>query len=158
MNIKRHTPPIMSDGVTQRLSKNVTATHNVKAWEAWFEETMADRFCTFLHAGKRTLGRVQKHGKFLGMTSPGSVPNYEVIIGGPSGKSLTTDMDKSEVSIKENLEEAEKDCGYTWASRKTQVTYPDTFKEGKKKIYASHYDKMKDKLAQAEKDYKQFNQ
>lgn len=133
------------------MGNNVTATHNSALYNKWFETNYMDRACTFDFKGKRVLGRLTRRYKFVGYTGASGRPDYEVGLTGPSGAHVIVTMDEDNVTPFDTLAEAEKDCGYTWDSR---------YVEQPKRNYKS-YDKqthrfrMKEKLKEAEKEYKE---
>ena len=136
----------------QKMTGNTTALHNVKLWKEWFALHMENRFVTFKHKGQLTMGRLIFHGEFLGFTEPGHVPNYQVTIKGPSGHRVEVDLHSAEVSIKENLDEAEKEVGYTWHSRAPKIPQ-DRIGNGQRANYQDKYYKEKARMEQAVHDW-----
>lgn len=140
------------DWKAQKMSGTTTAIHNTKLWNEWFKLHMENRFVTFEHKGTRTMGRLIHHGEFRGFTEPGHVPNYDVTIKGPSGHSLVVDLDSAKVSIKENLDAAEKEVGYLWHSRAPKIPQ-DRIGKGQKEAYQSKYEREKARMEQAVHDW-----
>lgn len=138
---------------TQKITQDLTMLHNTEAWREWFDTNFQDRFCTFQHKGKTLMGRIHKYGDFLGFAEPGHVPEYEIVIKGPSQKEITRKMVADSVKVHQTLSDAEKDCGYTWESRFRYRKYEDLNESAKRATKTDKTSRMKQKLKEAENDW-----